>query len=1249
MANKRIEIDVLVDDKGTMGKVGLGAKKAGDNLDAMARGARDAERNTKGAAQASSNGTKNFSKMAQGAGGLVAAYATLAANIFAISAAYSFLKKAGDLVALTKGQEAYANRTGKSMKLLTSRIQDATGGLLAFNEASQAAAIGTAAGLSSDQLTGLAKLAKNASVALGRDLTDSFNRLTKGAIKAEPELLDELGIILRLEKASNDYARVLGKNADELTTFEKSQGIVNAVLEQGNEKFKDVGDNVNNVAKLGKAFDDLVKKLMKFIEPAAGFMATVFVTNVEALAAAFGLLGLSITRALAPAAPAMASIASMADHSRAALMGAAGSGVRGQKIAGGDFSSGNLNAIDKGAGLKSGNSTVIDQMKMTEREAKKHTAVIRADHARMVAANTRGFGSYSANFIAYLRGMEAEHGKTMGRIKAAGALMASGLGKVLNAVAIVGMISLAITFLKEFIEYLKDPAIKRMEANAKSLAQEYAAQNEEISKMIANLEMTSKPVEALVQQGNMLSNLTFPAVKQMADSLKKSVMDAKTTSTLAMNAGPNGLSFGASEPTTMISYTDNEEVKANLTAMDSITESLQVQLGLLDEYNIKNEVTMRQRLRVYHIEKDLAIIKKGETQGSNTQDVKAAEANLKVYNDAVGRMSKNLINARSDAVNLNTVLSPSQAAIRDIGEASKAFKVFRAGLKKTNSSYTTFIEFGEKFDEQLKTLEGNVGKQSLGAFFDDTKLSAFEEFLGIQTEGEKKAFRALTVAQAREKIENKIGEVKKRENSVALTALQTEKEHLESLKGKSKVEKDILNAKNKSKKLDDQIKQIQDKIDHEKDNLKLTDDDTTIKVQQKKIEGLKAQKVLEDEIADKLQNQSDYSTNLFNLAVSGELRKAKEEVLAVKEKELAIEEKMLALSEKERERDANRKKRDFKKSSPFSYLGQAKFDAAEDLKLAKDSLEGRLAFIEKEKKIKKELIEMEYILLGAKLDFLEQELKAKSQDSVTYTNKKDRDRFAASAQDVAGLRGKLEGMKSREKTFIDMQAESAIQDVLDNITRLEDAKEALTDVQVLTDGIAQSLESGMTSAFTSLVTGTKSAKQAFASMAKSIISMIAQMIIKMMVFRLISSFIPGSAGGVASDPSAGMTDISSSWTAVIPNTARNGGIFSEGKKVQGYSTGGVAKGSTSGYPAVLHGTEAVVPLPNGRAIPVEMKGSGSTNNNIVVNISTDGQTSKNNSTGPDMDKLGSAVAQAVQVELQNQKRSGGILNPYGAA
>lgn len=40
----------------------------------------------------------------------------------------------------------------------------------------------------------------------------------------------------------------------------------------------------------------------------------------------------------------------------------------------------------------------------------------------------------------------------------------------------------------------------------------------------------------------------------------------------------------------------------------------------------------------------------------------------------------------------------------------------------------------------------------------------------------------------------------------------------------------------------------------------------------------------------------------------------------------------------------------------------------------------------------------------------------------------------------------------------------------------------------------------------------------------------------------------------------------------------------------GFREGGIASGPTSGYTTTLHGTEAVVPLPNGKTIPVEMAG-----------------------------------------------------------
>jgi len=75
--------------------------------------------------------------------------------------------------------------------------------------------------------------------------------------------------------------------------------------------------------------------------------------------------------------------------------------------------------------------------------------------------------------------------------------------------------------------------------------------------------------------------------------------------------------------------------------------------------------------------------------------------------------------------------------------------------------------------------------------------------------------------------------------------------------------------------------------------------------------------------------------------------------------------------------------------------------------------------------------------------------------------------------------------------------------------------------------------------------------------------------------------------------------------------------------------------------------EAVVPLPNGRAIPVQMHGGQGQNNNVTVNISMDGQ--GNSKEAPDLTSLGGLVAQAVQRELQEQKRPGGILNRYGAA
>ena len=57
-------------------------------------------------------------------------------------------------------------------------------------------ALGVSAGFSTEQMEGLTKVARGASIALGRDMADAIDRLTRGAAKLEPEILDELGIMV---------------------------------------------------------------------------------------------------------------------------------------------------------------------------------------------------------------------------------------------------------------------------------------------------------------------------------------------------------------------------------------------------------------------------------------------------------------------------------------------------------------------------------------------------------------------------------------------------------------------------------------------------------------------------------------------------------------------------------------------------------------------------------------------------------------------------------------------------------------------------------------------------------------------------------------------------------------------------------------------------------------------------------------------------------------------------------------------
>ena len=187
--------------------------------------------------QASASAGRSFAAQSQGLGGLVGAYAGAAATVFALEAAFTALAKAAQAETIVKGTSALASGIAQSGPRIIASLQEITQGQLTLAEAAQNANIGLSAGFDSSQIEGLTKVAMGASRALGRNLTDSLQRVFRGVAKLEPELLDELGIFVRIEPAVNAYARSLGVAASSLSQFERGQAFANAAIEEGTRKF----------------------------------------------------------------------------------------------------------------------------------------------------------------------------------------------------------------------------------------------------------------------------------------------------------------------------------------------------------------------------------------------------------------------------------------------------------------------------------------------------------------------------------------------------------------------------------------------------------------------------------------------------------------------------------------------------------------------------------------------------------------------------------------------------------------------------------------------------------------------------------------------------------------------------------------------------------------------------------------------------------------------------------------------------
>jgi len=309
-----IKLKISVDDSGSLkvvakeaGKAASATDKLVNSTDKLNNKRSKYHKTEKGVAGATSNSTKSFAKQAQaiggGSSGLVGAYATLAAHVFAVSAAFGVLQRNAGFKQLEQGIIFTGRAAGANLPLVSKNLKEITDNAISTADAMKAVAIGTSAGFSSDQLEGLTKVAKGASLALGRDMTDAMDRLVRGAAKLEPEILDELGIMVRLDKTAQDFAGTIGKSADELTVFEKRMAFTNAIIDQGQKKFGALNGVIeaNPYSKLAAQFDSLIKGTIGAIDTVLGPAIGAIAGSMGMLIGVMGIFATGVVKMMVPA------------------------------------------------------------------------------------------------------------------------------------------------------------------------------------------------------------------------------------------------------------------------------------------------------------------------------------------------------------------------------------------------------------------------------------------------------------------------------------------------------------------------------------------------------------------------------------------------------------------------------------------------------------------------------------------------------------------------------------------------------------------------------------------------------------------------------------------------------------------------------------------------------------------------------------------------------------------------------------
>ena len=202
-------------------------------------------------------------------GQIKAGWLQITAAMYATAKAYDALKLGARA---TQEAQAFANMAashGANADKIIEDLKRASVGTVDTMTMIQKAGTAMMMGIDPEKISGLMAIARATSKLTGQTVVEAFSDMSLATARQSKMILDNLGILVSVAKANEEYAKKLKITGRELTDTEKKAAFLNAAIETGGDLMKRLGGETKSTAEMFQSFEAFAKNVWVAISQGA--------------------------------------------------------------------------------------------------------------------------------------------------------------------------------------------------------------------------------------------------------------------------------------------------------------------------------------------------------------------------------------------------------------------------------------------------------------------------------------------------------------------------------------------------------------------------------------------------------------------------------------------------------------------------------------------------------------------------------------------------------------------------------------------------------------------------------------------------------------------------------------------------------------------------------------------------------------------------------------------------------------------